>query len=159
MPGDALVLPAAAVRTINYSDIMGNAGSSSADEAVQAVKATAVHEAMNTIQRSLTGDPDATVLRFPGGTHYSSSSADRRLAELADELGATTGLHQNHASSRFERVPPMDESGAHDIYQFSPSAADLANLSDGARARMMTHGRWRGPESRIVRDPNEDSFV
>jgi hypothetical protein len=159
MPGEALVLPAAAVRTISYSDIMAAVGPSTADESVQEVKATAVHDAMTTIQRSLTGDPDARVLRFPGGTHYSSSSADRRLAELADELGVTTGIHQNHASSRFERVSPMDESGAHDIHQFSPSAAELAHLSNGARARMMTHGRWRGPEARVVRDPNEDSFI
>jgi hypothetical protein len=159
MPGEPLVLPAAAVRTINYADIARTAGPTTTDDGTQDAKATAVHNAMTTIQRTLTGDPEATVLRFPGGVHYSSSSADRRLAELADELGVTTGVHQNHASSIFEAVPLMEEATADYIHQFSPTAKQLSQLSDGARARMMTHGRWRGPVARVVRDPNENSFV
>ena len=159
MPGEPLVLPAAAVRTINYADIKSSQGSATSDGSIQDAKATAVHNAMTTIQRTLTGDPEATVLSFPGGMHYSSSSADRRLAELADELGVVSGLHQNLASSVFERVAPMGEATVEAIHQFSPSAAQLADLSDGARARMMTQGRWRGPEARVVRDPNENSFI
>jgi hypothetical protein len=157
MAGEPLVLPSSAVRTIDYAKVSATTGATG--DAMQEAKATAVHEAMTTIQRAVTGDPEASVLRFPGGMHYSSASADRRLAELAEELGATTGLHQNHVSSRFERVEPMADSAAFDISQFSLRASELAQLSDGARTRMMTHGRWRGSSSRIVRDPNENSFV
>lgn len=157
MPGEALVLPAHATRVIDLDSVSGSASESDTER--QASRTRRVFKEINDIHSSLTGDQNASIPVFPSGTHYSSSQVDSRLRELASHLGATTGIHQNHSSSRFEKIPPLDELSHFSFHDTSFSAGDLADLSPAARARMMTHGRWPGVSARPVKDPNEDSIV
>lgn len=155
MPGEPLVLPAGAVRTIDYATVESAHAESSTTR--EEARTSRVVSEMNAMQRALTGDEEARVMQFAGGSHYSTSNVDHRLREIAAQLGVTSSLHQNLPSSRYERVPLWGEHSASSLYADAFSVEELATMSRGARARMMTHGRWLGVGSEMVRD--ESSIV
>jgi hypothetical protein len=157
MPGEPLVLPAHAVRTISFDTVQG-ADSESSDER-QKARTSRVLDEMKELQVTLTGDPEADVCAFPSGTHYSSDPVDSRLRELASELGVSTGLHQNHATSRYERMDDLSQMRCGSVYKSSFSPEDMAQMSRAARARTMTNGRWSGVTASPVIDPDEISIV
>ena len=156
MPGEPLMLPANAVRTLDYASIEG--AESGDGSARQETRTSRVFEVMTELQRELTGDPEARLIQFAGGPHYSTPNVDQRLYELADELGVASGIHQNLASSRIERVAPLEEMTHQTMDQTAFSVEELATMNHGARARMMTHGRWVGVGS-VRAESDEDSIV
>lgn len=157
MPGEPLVLPSRAVRVVDF-DSVPSAHADSETERQQA-RTARVFKEIKDIDFSLTGDGERFIPAFPASTHYSSSPVDSRLGELARGLGVSTGIHQDQASSKFERIEPFEEMSHSSIHDYTFSVEDLADLSYASRARMMTHGRWPGVKASIVTDPNEESFV